>query len=724
MGVTLPRFEDILEQVQAYKPNCDEDLLRRAYVFSAMAHRGQVRVSGEPYLIHPLEVARILAEMRLDEVAIAVGLLHDLLEDTYVTEEELASQFGRGIAGLVKALTKISTLEKSYAAKEQAQAETFRRMLLASIEDIRVLLVKLADRLHNMRTLSFLEESKRRRISQETLEIYAPLAHRLGIGKIKAELEDLAFGYLFPEEAARLSRELQARRERAQSAIDEVRQELQGLLVKNSIPGEVRFRIKHLYSIWQKLHRRNISLDQVYDFLAFRIVVDSVANCYAVLGLVHQRWRPVPGRFKDYISVPKSNGYQSLHTSLLGPEGLAFEVQIRTSDMDEVAEKGVAAHWLYKEGRDPGADQHRLAWLRSLVEGQQENPREFLDSLKLNLYQEEVFCFTPKGDLLQLPKGATPIDFAYAIHTEVGHHCTGARVNGRLVPLRTILKNGDIVEIHTSPQQVPRREWLEFVVTSRARSKIRAFINKLNREERERAKPLGRKLLEREAKRLGLLGKAGFEGFNLKDLAKQHGYAQEEDLLAAVGMGRLSAREVLAPLVRPPQGEKSPEKSRPPAALGEGVVVEVSGDRGLLTYRANCCKPLPGDPIVGYITRGRGVAIHRRGCPNLRRLLLLPDREVEVRWVGTASVYPMPVTVLFEDQPGMLAAISQAVTNAGSNIRRCHLFTEERLGVVTLEVDVSGRDHLEKVLTSIRRLTGVTQVSTGSSRSFANEQRA
>ncbi|MDW7968717.1 MAG: bifunctional (p)ppGpp synthetase/guanosine-3',5'-bis(diphosphate) 3'-pyrophosphohydrolase [Thermoanaerobaculum sp.] len=711
---TLPRFDDILEQVQAYMPSCDEDLLRRAYIFSAMAHQGQVRANGEPYLVHPLEVARILADMRLDEVAIAVGLLHDLLEDTYVTEESLAEQFGEQITGLVKALTKISSLEQSYAARQAAQAESFRRMLLASIEDIRVLLVKLADRLHNMRTLHFLEPNKRRRIAQETLEIYAPLAHRLGMGKIKAELEDLAFSHLYPEEAQKLSQEMAARREKAAAAIDAIRAELAALLAEYSIEGEVRFRIKHLYSIWRKLNAQGISLDQLFDFLAFRVIVGSVAHCYAVLGLVHQRWRPVPGRIKDYISVPKSNGYQSLHTSLLGPEGLPFEVQIRTRDMDEVAEKGVAAHWLYKEGRDPGADHHRLAWLRSLVEGQQESPREFLDSLKLNLYPEEVYCFTHRGELVRLPRGATPVDFAYAIHTEVGHTCVGARVNGRLVPLRTVLKTGDIVEIQTSPNQVPRRGWLDFVVTARARSKIRAFLNKA---EKEPARQLGRKLLEREARRMGFGLKQGLDGLNLKEALAQHGFAREEDLFAAVGFGKLAPREVLAALVRERPEPILPSKVRPLPA-GDSLAVEVRGDRDLLTFRARCCQPLPGDPIVGYITRGRGVAIHRRSCPNVRRLSLTPERKVEVHWSLTDGSYPMPFHVFFEDRPGMLAAISQAITNAGSNIRSCHLATEDRCGVVNLEVDVSGREQLDQVLSLVRRVPGVTRVGYGFTQAF------
>lgn len=732
MAASLPRFEDILEQVQAYKPDCDEELLRKAYVFSAMAHRGQVRVSGEPYLVHPLEVARILAELRLDEVAIVVGLLHDLLEDTFVSEEELARQFGSTVAGLVRALTKVASLEKSYAAREAAHAESFRRMLLASVEDIRVLLVKLADRLHNMRTLHYLDESKRRRIAQETLEIYAPLAHRLGMGKIKAELEDLAFVHLFPEEAERLRQVLEARRKKAEGAIQAIRQELERLLVENGIKGEVRFRIKHLYSVWRKLGLQNIPLEQLYDFLAFRVVVETTktnlsekerdneerALCYTVLGLVHQRWQVVPGRFKDYIAVPKSNNYKSLHTCLWTEDGIPFEVQIRSRDMDEVAEKGVAAHWLYKEGRKQDADGERLAWLRSLLEGQQQNPRDFLESLKLDLYPEEVFCFTPKGEVVRLPKGATPVDFAYAIHTEVGNHCVGARVNGRQVPLRTVLKNGDMVEIQTSPNQVPRRDWLRFVASGRARSKIRAF---LNREEKEKAKLLGRKLLEAEAKRLGLPLSEGLEDLNLKELAGAHGFAREEDLLAAVGWGKLSAREVLAGLIRqaPSEAGLLPGAEKPREAEGKAcAVVEVGGDRTFLTYRAGCCKPLPGDPILGYLTRGRGVAIHRRSCSNLQRLLAVPERVVEAQWGPVDGQFAVSVFVRFEDRPGMLADISNLIRKAESNIRSCRLATEEGRGMVSLEVDVKNREHLEKLVASIRRLPGVTQVNAGSALSL------
>ncbi len=709
MTETLPRFEDILEMVSGYNPDCDEDLLRRAYVYSAMAHRGQVRVSGEPYLVHPLEVARILAEMHLDEVAIAAGLLHDLLEDTWVSEEELEKQFGEHIAGLVKALTKITTMEQSYAAREAAQAENVRRMLLASIADVRVILVKLADRLHNMRTLGFLPEDRRKRIAAETMEIYAPIAHRLGMGRLKAELEDLALAYQHPDEYRRLTEQLQQREEMAAALIAQIRETITGILEENSLSAEVRGRIKHLYSIWTKLRRQGIGLDRVYDFLAFRLIVDTVPHCYAALGLIHQLWRPVPGRIKDYIAMPKPNAYQSLHTSVIGPEGQPFEVQIRTRDMDEIAERGIAAHWLYKEGRQPGHDAERVSWLHSLVEGHQENPRDFLNSLKLNLYPEEVYTFTPKGEVFAFARGATPIDFAYRVHTEVGHHCVGARINGKLVPLRTALANGDIVEILTSANQVPSRDWLDIAVSGRAQNKIRGW---LNRGEKEQAVDVGRRLFDRECRKLSLTVKEFRDDGRMAKLASDHGFGKEEDLLAAIGFGRLSVRDVLAPLVR----SKTPPPPAAPAGRGraasaDGSVVTVRGQRDLLTFRAQCCNPLPGDEIVGYVTRGRGVAVHAANCPNVRKLLFTSEREVEVEWGGVTGAFAVPLHVGFEDRPGMLAALSQAANGEDANIRSCHLATnEDRLGTADLVVDVNGRDHLERVLTALRHVPGVTSV--------------
>jgi len=707
---TLPRFEDILELVQSYHPACDEELLRRAYIYSAMAHRGQVRISGEPYLVHPLEVARVLAEMRLDEIAIAAGLLHDLLEDTMVSEAELEAQFGEHIANLVRALTKITTMEQSFAAREAAQAETFRRMLLASIDDLRVILVKLADRLHNMRTLHFLGEPQRRRIAAETLEIYAPIAHRLGMGRIKAELEDLALAQLHPEEHKTLIEQLHQREKLAGNLIEEIRSTIGGVLEEHSIAGEVRGRIKHLYSIWTKLRRQGISVEHVYDFLAFRIVVDTVPHCYAALGLIHQLWRPVPGRIKDYIAMPKPNAYQSLHTSVIGPAGQPFEVQIRTRDMDEIAEAGIAAHWLYKEGGRPGQDAERVAWLRNLVDGQQENPRDFLNSLKLDLYPEEVYTFTPKGEVIALPRGATPIDFAYRVHSEVGQHCVGARINARLVPLRTPLSNGDIVEILTSPSQVPSRDWLEFAVTSRAKKKIRAW---LDRGEKEEAVEAGRRLLERECRKLSLPQKLLHDREAVGKLAAEHGFGKEEDLYAAVGFGRLSSRDLLASLARTPQpvAPAPPPKARP--AKGGQAIIVVKGQRDMLSYRAHCCNPLPGDQIVGYVTRGRGVAVHAAQCPNVRRLLFTSEREVEVEWAAEAGLYAVPLHVSFEDRPGMLAAISHSAAAEEANIRSCHLSThDDGLGVADLIVDVKGRDHVERVVSALRRVSGVMAVET------------
>jgi GTP pyrophosphokinase len=707
---TLPRFEDILELVASYNPDCDEDLLRRAYVYSAMAHRGQVRVSGEPYLVHPLEVARILGEMHLDDLAIATGFLHDLLEDTWVSEEELESQFGEHITGLVKALTKITTMEQSFAAREAAQAENVRRMLLASIADVRVILVKLADRLHNMRTLGYLPEEARRRIAAETMEIYAPIAHRLGMGRLKAELEDLALAYQHPEEYGRLTDQLRQREAMAAGLIAEIRSAITTVLEENSISAEVRGRIKHLHSIWTKVQRQGIGLERVYDFLAFRLIVDTVPHCYAALGLIHQLWRPVPGRIKDYIAMPKPNAYQSLHTSVIGPEGQPFEVQIRTRDMDEIAERGIAAHWLYKEGKQSSQDAERVSWLRGLVEGHQENPREFLNSLKLNLYPEEVYTFTPKGEVLAFPRGATPIDFAYRVHTEVGHHCVGARVNGKLVPLRTPLSNGDIVEILTSPNQVPSRDWLDIAATARAQNKIRAW---LNRGEKEQAIEAGRRLLERECRKVGLSAKQLREDDRLAHIASDHGYGKEEDLLAAIGFGRVSLRDLLTPLLRSHPAQPVPSGKPRAASVPDGSLILVKGQADLLTYRAQCCNPLPGDEIVGYITRGRGVAVHAAVCPNVRNLLFKAEREVEVEWGGATGAFSVPLHVAFEDRPGMLAAISQAANGDNANIRSCHLATHEgQLGTADLVVDVNGREHLERVIATLRRLPGVTTVDT------------
>src|SRR5436190_1667317 len=548
------RFEQILEKVESYKPDFDQELLERAYIFSAREHRGQVRSSGEPYLVHPLQVAYILAEMRLDETSIAVGLLHDVLEDTLTTKETLQQMFGDDVAELVDGVTKISRY--AYVSKEEQQAETFRKMLLAMTSDLRVVLVKLADRLHNMRTLQFLAEERRVSIAKETMEIYAPIANRLGMGRLKSELEDLSFHYLHPRESEELEKSVSERIALSGQLVDRVKETIARKLRDNEIAGDVNGRVKSMYSIWQKLQRQGIDIGQLYDYLAFRIITPSVKDCYAALGIIHQTWRPVPGRIKDYIAMPKPNFYQSLHTTVVAEKGQPFEVQIRTRDMDLIAEQGIAAHWKYKEGR-VGAhpDDKNFLWLRQLVEWQHEikDPRVFLDSLKIDLYPDEVYTFTPKGDVFAFPRGASPLDFAYRIHTDVGHRCVGARVNGKLVPLRTPLKNGDIVEVVTGATQTPNREWVNMVATSRAKHKIRHW---LNAEQKHRAIELGRKLMEKEAKRYKVQWRKLVAENALDGVLSEYGISKLDDLYADVGYGKISARSIVERFATDEQKEK------------------------------------------------------------------------------------------------------------------------------------------------------------------------
>ncbi|HHQ48655.1 MAG TPA: bifunctional (p)ppGpp synthetase/guanosine-3',5'-bis(diphosphate) 3'-pyrophosphohydrolase, partial [Acidobacteria bacterium] len=582
------RIEDILDRVEQYRPDMDEVLLRHAYVFAANRHQGQVRRSGEAYLIHPLSVAWILADMELDEVAIAAGLLHDIPEDTKTTAEEMELEFGPVVTRLVVALTKLSGFESKYESREATEAENFRRLLLASTDDVRVILVKLADRLHNMRTLGFLRPDRQVAISRETLDIYAPIANRLGIGSIKAELEDLCFRYLHPREAERLEQAIDERSQAAEKWFGDLREALDGILKEAGIEGKVEGRIKHLYSIWQKLKRQGVEVESVFDFLAFRIIVGTVADCYAAMGLIHQQWPPVPGRIKDYIAIPKPNAYQSLHTTVIGPEGHPFEIQIRTRDMHAIAEHGIAAHWSYKERGSKPVDDSRIAWLRGLLDTTKgTSPREFLDSLKVDLYPEEVYCFTPRGDVFSFPRGATVLDFAYRIHTDVGHHCVGATVNGRWVPLKTQLTNGDIVEVSTSNQQKPHHDWLEIAVSGRARSKIRSW---LKREERERAEEVGRKLLEKELRRVGKSWKRVTGTKEMEEYLRTHGMASEEAALAAVGFGRLPASAVAEELVGAVEEQASaarlPAKVESISPRKDGPVLEVTGDSDFLVYRA------------------------------------------------------------------------------------------------------------------------------------------
>jgi GTP pyrophosphokinase len=712
------RFEEILEKVEAYNPQTDQDLLRRAYVFSAREHRGQVRRSGEPYLIHPLNVAAILAEMKADDVSIVVGLLHDVLEDTLTTREAIAHQFGGAVADLVDGLTKISKF--SYVSREEEQAETFRKMILAMVSDVRVVVVKLADRLHNMRTLQFLPETRRREISRETLDIYAPLANRLGMGLVKGELEDLAFLYLEPAEYAQIQREVEKSLKGSETMIEQIRKELEAKLKEAGIEAEVSGRRKHISSIASKIKRRGVDVAELYDVLAFRIVAAETRDCYAALGLVHQRWRPVPGRIKDYIAMPKPNFYQSLHTTVMSDAAQPFEVQIRTREMDLIAERGIAAHWKYKEGKVlPHADDARFQWLRQLVDWQSEvsDPRQFLSALKVDLYPDEVYTFTPKGEVFAFPRGATAVDFAFRVHTDVGYRCVGARVNGKLVPLRTPLSSGDIVEILTAPNQTPSRDWLSFVATSRARHKIRQFIHT---EEKKQAMELGRRLLERELKKYKrTIKKLGSAGTLARELA-HWGFSRPEDLYAAIGYGKLAAKNALERFVpaeeiaraQPPKKETAVTRVvRKILPFGSPDIVVV-GHNDLLSSLAKCCTPVPGEKILGYITRGRGVSVHSESCPNVRNLLYDPDRQIAVAWAGEKSTtYAIELEIVSDDRPGLLADLTHAIAGEGSNIRSIKARSDEgRKGYVSVSLETSDLKQLEKILSRLKGVSGVREV--------------
>jgi guanosine-3',5'-bis(diphosphate) 3'-pyrophosphohydrolase len=712
------RFEDILDRVESYKSDFDEELLQKAYIFSARAHREQVRSSGEPYLVHPLNVAYILAEMRLDETSIAVGLLHDVLEDTLTTKETLQEMFGNDVADLVDGVTKISRY--NFVSKEEQQAETFRKMLLAMVSDLRVVLVKLADRLHNMRTLQFLAEEKRVSVAKETLEIYAPIANRLGMGKIKHELEDLSFQYLHPREYEELNRAIHEKMAVSGDVVDRIKTMLARALHENGIDGDVHGRVKSTYSIWAKMRRQEIDIGQLYDYLAFRIITNSLKDCYASLGIIHQMWRPVPGRIKDYVAMPKPNFYQSLHTTVVAEKGQPFEVQIRTKEMDLIAEQGIAAHWKYKEGR-VGAhpDDANFLWLRQVMEWQQEikDPRVFLDSLKIDLYPDEVYTFTPRGDVFAFPRGATPLDFAYRIHTDVGHRCVGARVNGKLLPLRTPLKNGDIVEILTGATQTPSREWLNMVVTSRARHKIRHW---LNLEQKNRSMEVGRKLIEREAKRYRVQWRKLVAENALDGVLNEYGLPKLEELYADVGYGKISPRSIVERFVTDEQKERGGETQQPSVIqqavrrifpFTSSATIKVKGYDDLMTYLAKCCNPLPGEAIVGYVTRGKGVAVHSANCPNIKNLMFNPDREIAVEWADQRqSQFQVETEIVMEDRQGVLARVVATISNLKTNIRQMDTRVADGKTTVELVLEIADLKHLEKVIKSIGAVDGVLRV--------------
>jgi guanosine-3',5'-bis(diphosphate) 3'-pyrophosphohydrolase len=712
------RFEDLLDKVRAYSPDADVELLRRAYVFSAFEHRDQVRRSGEPYLIHPLAVAEFLVELKLDAVAIAAGLLHDVVEDTLTNIERIRELFGPEVAHVVEGVTKISAIP--FSSTEERQAENFRKMLLAMVDDIRVILVKLADRVHNMRTLSHLPEERRTRVAQETRDIYAPIANRLGMSKVKNELEELSFRYLEPQAYEGLRAKVDAKRRAAEGLIQSLKATVEAKLREAQIPvAEIDGRIKRLWSIHQKLKRQKIELEQVYDFIALRVVTDSVKDCYGALGIIHQTWSPVPGRIKDFIAMPRPNGYQSLHTSVISERGVPFEVQIRTVAMHRMAEEGIAAHWKYKEGRvGDHRDERYFQWMRQLLEYQQEvrDPQEFIQNLKVDLYPEEVYTFTPKGLVKAFPRGATPIDFAYSIHTDVGHQCVGARVNGKMVPLRTRLKNGDIVEIVTAAGHKPGRDWLNFVVTSHARYEIKYLIR---REERIRAIELGRKVLDKEARRYDLNVKTLADDPGMPKVLAEFGAQRPDELFALIGYGKLAPKQVLSKLVPPDRLQEKATEGPITAAvkrvLGSGEEkIKVSGIDDLMVFRARCCNPIRGEKIVGYITRGKGVSVHSATCPNVVNLLYDPERRIDVEWDkgdSNAGSYTVKLTMEVEDRKGLLAAVSARIADINTNIRNMEAHTDdERHARIDVTVEISDLKHLERVIKSLRGVDGVLDV--------------
>jgi GTP diphosphokinase / guanosine-3',5'-bis(diphosphate) 3'-diphosphatase len=709
------RFAELAEHVRQNRPGEDLAPLQRAFAFAAEKHQAQVRESGEPYLSHPLEVAHILAELRLDMTTLCAALLHDVVEDARISLSEIAAKFGPDTARLVEGVTKISRLD--LVSPEVRQVESVRKMLLAMVTDVRVVLVKLADRLHNMRTLGYLPAEKQERIARETLDIYAPIAHRLGMGAMRGDLEDLAFAYLEPSAYAELQKVVSERSKEFEKFLAELQEAIHKHLTENGITADLEGRVKRLYSIHQKVQRQKGSLEQVYDLLAVRIITDSVRNCYAALGVVHQIWRPVPGRFKDYIAMPRPNLYQSLHTTVIHG-GQPFEVQIRTRQMHRIAEQGVAAHWRYKDGTNASEDDQRVVWMRQLIEWAREmrEPAEFLSTLKVDLYPEEVYIFTPKGKVLTLPRGATPVDFAYSIHTDVGHQCVGAKVNGQMVPLRHPLSNGDVVEIATQKGHGPSRDWLSFVRTSRARSKIRQWIN-LN--ERKQAKEVGRRLIEREARQAGLSLKKISEEELLR-VASAYGHPKVEDLYAAVGYGKYSARQVLAQLTgqsieEKPQGE-TPDATKIVTSVKRMLGIRdpsilVLGHDNLMVYRAKCCNPIPGDPIVGYVTRGRGVAVHNTSCPNVQKLLYQSERRINVQWSDAGQgTYPVTLVVHGKDRPGLLADITSVISGVGANIQVLDSRPDNLQARVEATVDITDRNQLERILKSMKRISGVFDI--------------
>ncbi len=703
------RFNDIVDEVLTYNPDADVELLQRAYIFSAKAHRGQVRLSGEPYLIHPLETAYTLTKMNLDIPSIVSGLLHDTIEDSYVEKKEIEEYFGKEIAELVDGVTKISKIPLK--TSEESRVENFRKMILAMSKDIRVILVKLADRYHNMQTLSFLSPEKQTEIARETFEIYAPLAHRLGIEWLRTELEDVAFKYLKPTEYKLIAENIAQKKKEREVYINEVIGLLRLKLDEFHVKADIFGRAKHLHSIYRKMTMEGLDIDDIFDIIAFRVVVDTIKECYEALGIIHAAYKPIPGKFSDYIALPKANMYQSLHTKIMGPHGEKIEIQIRTKEMHRLAEEGIAAHWKYKEGKVFNPKEDKIfAWLRRIIEWQQElkDNKEFMEIFKIDLFPDEVYVFTPNGDVRELPKGATPVDFAYAIHSELGHRCVGAKVNGKLVPLRSMLKSGDTIEIMASPTHKPSKDWLSFVSTSKAKTKIRQWIKT---EQRERSIELGRSLLDKELSKHDMSFSKILKHGELAPIAKDFSFESVDDLFASVGYGLYTPLQVLNKIV--PETQKPVGKIKSIISSfkkGRDDAIKIKGIDGLVTRFAKCCNPIPGDNIIGFITRGRGLTIHVEDCPNVHTYD--EQRKVEVSWqLSKNYTFPVRLKVTGSDRKGLLSDISSVIAANKVNIISAQAMAyPDRSAAGIYEVEIEHMSQLKKVMKSIQKIKGVSSV--------------
>jgi GTP diphosphokinase / guanosine-3',5'-bis(diphosphate) 3'-diphosphatase len=711
---TMIRINDIIDKITEYYPDVDLDIIDRAYIYSARVHDGQVRLSGEPYLSHPLEVAGILADMKLDVVSVAAGLLHDVVEDTHATIEEIHEMFGKDVSHIVSGVTKLSVLPFS-SGSQARQAESIRKMILAMADDIRVIFIKLADRLHNMRTLKFHSPKKKAKIARETLDIYAPIAGRLGIYWIKKELEDASFMYIQPDEYFKIEQLVNKDKEEGEKYIETVKDLIKKKMDEHNLECEVLGRYKYFYSIYKKMLSQNLEFEDVYDIIAFRIILDTVPHCYEALGVIHSLWKPVAKKFKDYIGVPKPNMYQSLHTTVIGPFGERIEIQIRTWDMDKVAKSGIAAHWSYKEGLHlDDKTTKTFSWIQNLVENQEnfKNPDEFLENVRIDLFPDEVYIFTPRGEIKTVPNGATPVDFAYLIHTEVGNQCVGAKVNGRIVPLQYELKTGDTVEISTSKKSHPSKDWLNFVKTVKARSRIRQWIKT---QERERSITLGREMCEKAFRKYRLNFNTLLKSEEMEKVVEHFGFKHVDDLIASVGYGKITPLQIIRKV------EPKPEEKEDSASFLDKIIsrvkkkkpktgVTVKGVDDILIKFGKCCQPVPGDSIIGYITRGYGVTVHRTNCVNAMKMS--PDRQIDVEWsVDIADTYPVKILVRSYDRVGLLADITANISKNGANILSANTETRQSKIVDSLfTIAVENTDHLNKVLSAIRKVKHIQDV--------------